>query len=100
MVISVIKTGGKQYRTWPGRKLKVEKLAGDVGAAIEFDSVLLKGDDDKVEIGTPFLEGEKVSAKIVKQGRAAKVRVEKFKSKVRYHKVHGHKQAFTEVEIA
>jgi large subunit ribosomal protein L21 len=102
MNISVIKTGGKQYRVWPGLKLKVEKLEGDAGVAVEFDNVLLSADDkgEKVEVGAPVIEGAKVLAKIVRQGRGKKVRVEKFKSKVRYHKVYGHRQAFTEVEIA
>ncbi len=98
-MLSVIKTGGKQYIVSAGKKFKVEKLVGNAGDNVEFDAVLLKADEDKVEIGAPYLKDEKVSAKLVKQGRAKKVRVVKYKRKVRYHKVHGHRQAFTEVEI-
>jgi len=101
-MISVIKTGGKQYKVSKGDKLKIEKIAGKEGDAVEFDKVLLKSDEKgaKLELGTPFLKDEKVKAKILKQGKSKKIRVVKYKAKIRYHKVYGHRQAFTEVQIA
>ena len=101
-MLSVIATGGKQYVVKTGGKVKVEKLAGNVGDTITFDNVLLTAEEDasKVEVGTPNVSGAKVSAKILRQARAEKIYVEKFKRKVRYHKVHGHRQYFTELQIA
>lgn len=84
-----------------GDVLKVEKLKVEAGAKFAFDKVILAADDDggNVKIGMPYLEGVKVSADVLKQGKHRTVRVEKFKRKVRYHKVHGQRQRFTEVKI-
>ena len=105
-MISIIATGGKQYIVKSGDKLKVEKLnegflAVAEGSEYKFDKVLLKADEEGnlVELGKPYLEGEAVKAKVLKQGKNRTVRVERFKSKVRFHKVHGQRQRFTEVEI-
>lgn len=97
MRIAVVKTGGKQYKVKKGDKIKVEKLAGKDGKIINFDTLLI-ADNDKVEIGTPKTK-TKVGAKILRQGRSKKMRVVKYKSKTRYHKVYGHRQYFTELEI-
>ena len=96
--VAIIKTGGKQYKVKEGDKIKVEKLIAEVDAKIDLDNVLLYADGDQVELGTPKLE-KKVEAKVLKQGRAKKIRVEKYKNKTRYHKVYGHRQHFTELEI-
>ncbi|MCD4704859.1 50S ribosomal protein L21 [bacterium] len=96
--LAIIKTGGKQYKVKKGDKLKVEKLEGEVNSKIALDDVLLFIDGDKLELGKPNLE-KKVEAKILQQGRAKKIRVEKYKNKTRYHKVYGHRQHFTELEI-
>ena len=98
MKIAVIKTGGKQYKVVEGQRLKVEKLKAQEGSQVEFDQVLLVADDKKTEVGTPVL-AKKVSAKVIKTGRAKKVSVGKYKAKIRYDKVVGHRQPFTEVEI-
>jgi len=95
---AVIKTGGKQYQVSEKDKLKVEKLIAEEGKSIEFDQVLLVADGAKVEVGTPTLKNL-VTAKVLSQGRAKKVKVVKYKPKVRYHKTQGHRQLFTEVEI-
>ena len=97
MKIAVIKTGGKQYKVTKGDKIKVEKLDGKQGKSINLDALLI-ADGDKVEVGTPRTK-TKVEAKILRQGRAKKIRVVKYKSKTRYHKVYGHRQHFTELEI-
>ncbi len=98
-MIAVIKTGGKQYKVQAKDKIKVEKLLGEEGQEIEFDQVLLKGDDKAVEVGTPLLKGAKVKAKVLKQGKLKKVEVVHYKSKTRQHKKYGHKQPYTEIEI-
>lgn len=99
MKFAVIKTGGKQYRVSPGQKLKVEKLIAEGGETIRFDEVLLISDGDSLEIGTPTVKGAHVAAKILKQARDRKKIVFKYHSKTRYHKKHGHRQPYTEVEI-
>lgn len=98
MKIAVIKTGGKQYQVAEGNKLKVEKLNVETGQSVTFEDVLLMVEGDKVEVGAPRLNS-KVTAKVLSQGKGPKVRVEKYKPKVRYHKVYGHRQPFTEVQI-
>lgn len=98
---SVIATGGKQYLVKTGETLKLEKLAVEVGETIVFDKVLLSMDDDggNVKIGTPYVAGVTVKAEVLKQSKYPTVRVEKFKNKVRFHKVHGQRQRYTEVKI-
>lgn len=100
-MLYVIATGGKQYVVKSGAKLKVEKLPAQEGETVAFDKILLQADDDgaNVKIGTPHLAGTKVEAKVLKQGKHRTVRVEKYKRKVRYHKVHGQRQRFTELAI-
>jgi large subunit ribosomal protein L21 len=100
-MMAVIATGGKQYLVKTGETLKVEKLLGEAGDKFTFDRVLLTVDDDgkNLKVGAPYLDGITISAEIVKQGKNRTVRVEKFKRKVRYHKVHGQRQRFTEVKF-
>ncbi|MDQ3033668.1 MAG: 50S ribosomal protein L21 [Myxococcota bacterium] len=95
---AVIKTGGKQYRVAEGDRLRVEKLPGDVGAAITFGEVLMIG-GDKISIGKPLLSGAKVTATIVAQDRAKKIIVFKFKRRKNYRRKRGHRQPFTEIKI-
>ena len=99
IMLAIIKTGGKQYKIQEGDKIKVEKLAGEEGSVISFDEVLLVGDEKDVKVGTPIVAGAKVEAKIIKQGKAAKVTGVKHKAKKRYKMKFGHRQPFTEVEI-
>ncbi|MDD5606431.1 MAG: 50S ribosomal protein L21 [Candidatus Pacebacteria bacterium] len=98
-MIAIIKTGGKQYKVSPGDKIKVEKINKEEGKEINFDQVLLFQDKDKIEIGQPLLKGFKVLAKILKQGKADKIIVLKYKPKTRYKVKQGHRQAYTQVEI-
>ncbi|MEK7124032.1 MAG: 50S ribosomal protein L21 [Patescibacteria group bacterium] len=99
MKFAIIKTGGKQYKVEPGKKIKVEKLEAEQGGAVVFDNVLLVADGDKVEIGAPLVSGAKISGNVVKQGRDKKKIVFRYHSKTRYRKKKGHRQPFTEVEI-
>lgn len=101
-MLAVIATGGKQYVVKSGDVLKIEKLDVKEGDKVTFDQVLLTADEDggNVKLGTPVVSGASVSATVLKQGKYRTVRVEKFKRKVRYHKVHGQRQRYTEVKIA
>ena len=98
-MLAVIKTGGKQYLVSPGQKIKVEKLDKKEGSEITFNEVLLLEKQRKLEIGTPFLKGVKVTGKILKQGKGKKIIIFKYKSKKRYKVKKGHRQSFTEIEI-
>lgn len=97
MVWAVIKTGGKQYKVEEGTKLAVEKLEPKDDKVV-FDQVLAIG-GDKVQVGTPFIEKAKVTAKVVEQFRGEKIRVVKFKSKSRYTRTTGHRQNLTRVLV-
>ena len=96
---AVIKTGGKQYRVAEGSRLKVEKIDADEGADVELDQVLLVADGDDVKVGTPFVEGGRVTARITGHGRARKVQIIKFRRRKHHLKHQGHRQAFTELEV-
>lgn len=98
-MFAVIETGGKQYKVSAGQKLKVEKLETKEGENFVFDKVLLTADGEDVKIGTPYLEGAKVEAKVLRQARDKKKIVFKYHSKTRYKKKKGHRQCFTELEI-
>jgi len=99
MKFAIIETGGKQYKVSAGRKVKIEKLSTKEGDSFVFDKVLLTSDGKDVKIGAPYVEGAKVEAKVLKQGRAAKKIVFKYKPKTRERTKKGHRQPFTEVEI-
>jgi large subunit ribosomal protein L21 len=96
---AVIKTGGKQYRVREGDTLRVEKLAAEAGATIQFDQILMVGEGDNVTVGAPYISGGQVSATVISQGRGEKIKVVKFKRRKNYLRQNGHRQAFTEVEI-
>jgi len=96
---AVIETGGKQYRVSEGKKLKVEKLNAEEGTTFVFDKVLLVNDDKNAKIGTPYIDGAKVEAKVLEQGRTKKVIVFRYHPKTRYRKKKGHRQPFTQLEI-
>lgn len=82
----------------PGQKLKIEKIEAPEGGDVSFDQVLLIG-GEKTEVGTPTVEGARVEAKVLKQARARKLIVFKYRHKTRSRKKKGHRQHFTEVEI-
>ena len=95
---AVIQTGGKQYRVQQGDVIYIEKLNEEDGAEVNFD-VLLLGKDDGAVIGAPVVEGAKVTGKVVKQVKGAKVVLMKYKSKKNSRMKQGHRQPFTKVEI-
>ena len=82
-----------------GAKLKVEQLTADVGAEIVIDQVLMVADGEKVTLGTPLVDGAKVSAKVVSHGRGDKVHIFKMRRRKHYQKHQGHRQGYTEIQI-
>ncbi len=97
---AVIETGGKQYRAEVGDKFRVERLNGETSTEIIFDKVIaVGGEGTEARFGDPYITGARVTAEIVKQARADKVIVFKYKSKKNYRKKRGHRQYFTEVVI-
>jgi len=102
-MISVIRTGGKQYVVKAGSELKVEKLAVEAGKAVEVE-VLLKADNEltdtpTIEIGTPILS-QKAGATVLSQDRSKKVAVVKYKRKVRYRRRTGHRQSISKIKLS
>ena len=96
---AVIKTGGKQYRVAANDTLRVEKIAGEAGATVEFNEVLMVGGEGAPKIGTPFLSGAKVTAEVVEQGRADKVIAFKKRRRKNSRRKRGHRQELTTVKI-
>lgn len=96
---AVIETGGKQYKVSEGDVIYVEKLDVEAGADIAFDKVLLIGEGSNVKVGAPVVDGVSVAGKVIKNDKAKKVVVYKYKPKKGYHKKQGHRQPYTKVEI-
>ena len=96
---AVIETGGKQYRVKQGDVLFVEKLEASEGDTINIDKVLLVSNEGDVSTGKPYLEGAKVEATVLEQGKAKKIIVYKYKAKKNYRKKQGHRQPYTKLKI-
>lgn len=96
---AIIETGGKQYKVSQGDVIQVEKLAVSSGEVYEFDKVLVLSNDDNLQFGAPYLNGAKVSATVLRDGKEKKVVIYKYKSKKGFHKKKGHRQPFTELKI-
>ena len=96
---AVIKTGGKQYRVKEGDVLRVEKLGLDQGAKIKLDEVLMLSNGEDITIGTPFVKGALVTAEVMSNGRAKKVKIIKFRRRKHSMTQMGHRQSYTEIKI-
>lgn len=95
---AIIETGGKQYKVAEGDVVFIEKLPLEVGDTVTFDKVLaILGDEAK--FGAPLLDGAKVEASIMKNGKGKKVRIFKMKPKKGYRRRQGHRQPYTKVQI-
>ena len=97
---AVIKTGGKQYRVSTGEKIKVELIASEVGQEIVIDQVLAVGNGAEIKVGTPLVSGASVKAMVIAHGKHDKVRIFKMRRRKHYQKRQGHRQQFTELQIA
>ena len=96
---AIIETGGKQYKVTEGSMIKVEKLAVEAGTAYAFDKVLVVSDDNGVKVGAPYVEGAKVNATVIGDGKAKKVIIYKYKPKKGFHKKNVHRQPYTMLKI-
>jgi len=97
---AVIRTGGKQYRVTPDQELQVEKINAEEGERVEFSDVLmLAKDGQEAQVGTPLVEGARVSAEVLEQGRGEKIIVFKKKRRKNYRRKNGHRQHLTTVRI-
>ncbi len=97
--IAVIKTGGKQYLVKEGDVIYVEKIEGEKGSKVSFETLAIYDEkEDRAEIGEPVLKA-KVEGEILDQVKADKIRTIRFKAKVRYRRIKGHRQPLTKVKI-
>lgn len=96
---ALIKTGGKQFKVAAGEKIKVEQIAADVGQEIVIDQVLAVGEGAELKVGSPWVAGANVKAKVLSQGRHDKVRIFKLRRRKHYQRHGGHRQSYTELEI-
>jgi large subunit ribosomal protein L21 len=99
MPFAIVRTGGKQHRVEPGQVIEVEKLPVEAGQTVELTEVLLVSNDNGLHQGTPLVDGAKVVGRVLKQDRARKIIVFKYKAKVRYRKKTGHRQSITRIAI-
>jgi large subunit ribosomal protein L21 len=99
MKYAIIEAGGKQYVAREGENIDVDRLAQDVGDAVQWKNVLLMVQDSKVTVGTPLVKGASVKGKIVEQFKAPKILVFKYKTRERYRRRIGHRQRYTKVQI-
>jgi large subunit ribosomal protein L21 len=96
---AVVEISGKQYKVAPKDTIDVPSQTGKAGDLLNFDRVLLVGDDGKLTVGNPMVKGMKVQAKILNHGKDDKVIVFKKKKRKGYRVKKGHRQGFTHVEI-
>ena len=96
---AIVRTGGKQYRVEPGDTIRVESLPGHAGETVELSDVLMVSREGEVTLGTPTVEGARVTAEVVDNGRGKKVIVFKYKPKTRYRRKNGHRQSYTELRV-
>ncbi len=94
-MFAIFQTGGKQYKVQQGESIYVEKLDNKPGESITFNEIMMV--DSK--IGTPYVQGASVTAKVVKHGKGPKIRIIKFKSKKHHLKRQGHRQPYTQLLI-
>ena len=98
-MFAVIQTGGKQYKVNEGDEIFVEKLNVEDGETITFDEVLAISGENGFVAGTPTVAGAKVTAKVLKNGKAKKIYVMTYKPKKNEKKKNGHRQPYTKVKI-
>ncbi len=96
---AIIESGGKQYRISEGEKVRIEKLSGNEGEEIALGGVLVINDGERTLVGSPYIEGAQVTAKVVAQAKARKVTVFKYKRRKDTKKKKGHRQPYTQVMI-
>ena len=98
-MFAVLKTGGKQYKVSQGDIIQIEKLDGKVGDKVTLDQVLMIGEDDKIDVGSPVVKGSQVTGVIVGQVKGPKVIVFKKIRRKKYRRKNGHRQLITHLKI-
>ncbi len=98
-MFAIVDIAGFQEKVEKGLRLKVPLHASDSGKTLTFDKVLLISDGDDVKVGAPLVSGASVEVKVLRHGKADKIRIQKFKRRKRYRRVKGHRQDYTEVEV-
>lgn len=96
---AIVEIGGQQFKIAKDQKLYVNLIHEEEGAELEFENVLLFADGDKVQVGTPVLDGAKVKAKVLAHVKADKILVFKKKRRKGYQKMNGHRQPLTQIQI-
>ena len=95
---AIFRTGGKQFKVSPGDVIRVERVAGEPGSAIEFNHVFAVRKEN-LTLGSPLVENAKVKGTILREARSPRIRVLKYKRKKQYRRTLGHRQAFSEILI-
>jgi large subunit ribosomal protein L21 len=96
---AIVKTGGRQYKVSSGDNIDVARIRAAEGSAVELDQVMLVADGDSVKVGMPTVDGAKVITEVLGEGKGKKVIVFKYKPKVRYRRMKGHRQLYTTLAI-
>ena len=96
---AVFRTGGKQFRAEPGKKIRIPSMEVDPGDSVTFEDVLLASNGDDVQVGTPQVDGAKVRAEVLRHGRDRKIIVFKRKRRKGFRRKQGHRQGFTEIRV-
>jgi large subunit ribosomal protein L21 len=98
-MFAIIETGGKQFRVQEGLTVKVSKLDVQAGSELSLDKVLMAGEAEDLKIGSPYVEGAKVTCEVVDHGRDKKIIIFKKKRRKDYRKKQGHRQDFTTLKV-
>ena len=96
---AIVRTGGFQFQMEPGTVITLPSMQAEIGDTIELGEVLLTFDNNEVKVGTPTLEGVKVTVEVLRHGRGKKVIIGKHKRRKHYHRKAGHRQDFTQVKV-
>lgn len=98
-MFAVIKTGGKQYRVTPDDVIRIERISGEAGDEVSFNDVLMLADDGKTAVGTPLVDGARVTGTLMEQTRGEKIIIFKKKRRKSYRRRNGHRQDLSVVRI-
>ncbi|WP_462323431.1 50S ribosomal protein L21 [Desulfoplanes sp.] len=98
-MFAIVETGGKQFRVQEGLTVKVAKLDAEAGSELSLDKVLMAGEGEDLKVGTPYVDGAKVTCEVVDHGRDKKIIVFKKKRRKDYRKKQGHRQDFTTLKV-
>jgi len=95
---AIFRTGGRQFKVSPGDVIRVERLPGEPGSQVEFNHVFAVRKEG-LSVGTPLVENARVTGVILRNARAPKIRVLKYKRKKQYRRTRGHRQPYSEIQI-